>query len=292
MGKFTKKQRDEILEGLNGIFETYENLINEYDNAEEAGKEKATEIEKLNEKSQELSKRYSDGLPIVPLSRCPFTGEILNGSFDKYGLDGFWWNSDSPLRADIKKPDTLFAFDGALKLSGKPEYADFNITPGPDKPFVRPRLLEDFVQVRVVISSAKVGKHTVYFMTYFTDPMLYGVDRINEFGTKAYTYIDEEGEEKIAHDYDNPDAFDFDIEYWLREGKVLWIKPGDETMELHGELAGCPYIGLEGSEKPKYIYKGQVTEFEETAEMAADDVDDELLARINEFVEMEGNLDA
>ena len=43
-------------------------------------------------------REYEEGLPRLPLSRCPLTGEVQVHSFDPFGLDGPWWNFEAPAR--------------------------------------------------------------------------------------------------------------------------------------------------------------------------------------------------
>jgi hypothetical protein len=45
-----------------------------------------------------LRNEYLAGVPIIPLSRCPYCQTINYLSFDYHGLDGLWWRSDERWR--------------------------------------------------------------------------------------------------------------------------------------------------------------------------------------------------
>lgn len=220
--------------------------------------------EEMDKEIRQLQQRYLDGLPVRPLSRCPFSGELLAMPIDDGGLDGLWWNNHNPQRPQASLPKTFFALDGALALSGPPEDAPFLCAPGPDVPFVLPRLLQ-FVQIKAVISALKIGKHMSYPVFYFSEPMLYGEKRVNDWGTERY-YDDGNPVPGLltpgqyVHITPDSDEYDFDLEPWIRSGKLLWIAPDDSRLMLHSHVAGCPYLNLPGSRLPKFIQAGAVWE--------------------------------
>jgi hypothetical protein len=277
-----KAEKAEILERLLPLAENYDQLVLEL----ELLKEERNEIPEqqvleaqmagLDKEIQELVRRYLEGLPVRDLSRCPFTGEKLSLAIDDLGLDGLWWNYDAPKRPKIKHPATYFALDGALKLGGEVEKAPFLVSPGPDVPFVLPRLLE-YAQVKAVISFVQIGAHTAYPIVYYADPMLYGEKRVNDWGTKRYwetgSVIPELATPgQYVSLIPDADEYDFDLKPWIKAGKLLWILPGDADLTLHGHVSHCPYLELPGSRRLKFIKDGRVWEDEEEMEsFAADD---------------------
>ncbi len=271
-----QQKKTEILGRLLPLAQSYDQLAFEPEAILEQGPEspeqKALEAQMagMEKEIRDLLQCYLEGLPVLALSRCPFTGEALSLAIDNLGLDGLWWNNDAPKRPENKLPATYFALDGALKLGGEPEKASFLCSPGPDMPFVLPRLLE-FVQVKAVISSIKIGPHTAYPIVYYADPMLSGEKRVNDWGTERYW----ETGSIIPELYTpgqyislTPDTseYDFDLVPWIRRGKLLWIMPGDESLTLHGHVSRCPYLDLPGSRRLKYIRDGKVWEEEEEYE--------------------------
>lgn len=290
-----KHQKAEILGRLLPLAQDYDQLASDLELLEEEGQEspeqKALEARMagMEKEIQELLGRYLEGLPVRDLSRCPFSGEKLSVAIDDLGLDGLWWNYDAPKRRSNKLPATYFALDGALKLEGEPEKAPFPCSPGPDVPFVLPRLLA-FIQVKAVISSIKIGSHTAYPIVYYADPMLCGEKRVNDWGTQRYWEP-----ESIIPELWTPgqyislppdsDEYDFDLASWIKTGKLLWIAPGDESLTLHGHVNGCPYLNLPGSRSLKLIQNGKVWEDDgeyETREPEDPDFD---LERFRELVE-------
>lgn len=282
MPKTLKRQeKAEILGILLPLAESYDQLTAKLETSAEEGKtgteqnELETKASGMAEKIQELLRRYLEGLPVRDLSRCPFTGEKLSMVIDDLGLDGLWWNFDAPKRPENELPATYFALDGALKLGGEPEKFPFLCSPGPDVPFVLPRLLE-FVQVKAVISSVQIGTHTAYPIVYYADPMLYGEKRVNDWGTKRYW---ETG--SIIPELSTPGQYvsltpdtgeyDFDLAPWIKAGKLLWIAPKDAGLTLHGHVSRCPYLDLPGSRRLKFIRDGKVWEEEEEYEIRESD---------------------
>ncbi|NLO09954.1 MAG: hypothetical protein GX129_08845 [Clostridiales bacterium] len=279
--QFSKKERVDILGRLLPLAQSYDRLASDidlYGDDEQANPELNPLEEQLivmNNEIQELLESYMKGLPIRDLSRCPFTGEKVSMAIDDMGLDGLWWNYDSPKRPENKLPDTWFAIDGALMLKGEIEKAPFLCSPGPDIPFVLPRLLE-FIQAKAVISTIQIGSHIAYPICYYADPMLYGELRVNDWGTGRYwetgSMIPElwSPGQYISLTPDK-DEYDFDLEPWIKAGKLLWISPDDNSMTLHGHVSGCPYLNLQGSRRLKFIRDGLVWEDEEELEFFDED---------------------
>lgn len=280
----SKKEKAEILGRLLPLAENYDQLAAQLDSFVEedrTGAERSeleTQLTGMNEEIQALLGRYLEGLPLRDLSRCPFTGEKLSLTIDDLGLDGLWWNFEAPKRPENELPATYFALDGALKLGGEPEKAPFLCCPGPDVPFILPRLLA-YIQVKAVLSSVQIGSHTAYPIVYYADPMLYGEKRVNDWGTQRYW---EPG--SIIPELWTPgqyislipdiSEYDFDLEPWIKAGKLLWIAPGDPGLTLHGHISRCPYLNLPGSHRLKFIRDGKVWEDEEELEaLEAEDPD-------------------
>ncbi|MDD2456986.1 MAG: hypothetical protein PHQ83_00580 [Eubacteriales bacterium] len=210
----------------------------------------------ISQETASLVDQYIASTPIVPLSRCPFTGDVFSHSLDTDGLDGLWWNSDSPQRPIENLLPTFFAFTGALKLAPTVEVAPFIAEPGPARPYVSPRLLE-YQQIKAVLSTVQVGSHTGYVVTYFADPMLYTESRLSDWGSNWYRYTDESGVSWV-NDGPSDDARSFDLAPWIRSGQLLWIRPGDTDLVLHSDLETCPYLDLDGPLENQFVHSGHV----------------------------------
>lgn len=293
----TAAERQRVTEELLGISERQSHLAAELSIPDKGGEETdgdnaaiRAQLEALAAKAAGLLSRYLDGLPNRRLSRCPFTGEVLSMRIDNFGLDGFFWNNSAPKRPEQAFPETYFALDGALRLHGPPEKSALLCCPGPDLPYVLPRLLRHG-EIKAVLCCIHIGLHIAYPIVYYADPVPEGVYRVNDWGTERYwepgtpdpelftpgLYIDVPAE---------PGEMDFDLEPWIKAGKLLWIVPGDESLTLHGHTSGCPYLKLPGSRNPKYIQNGEAWEFDpEEKAPEAEEMDEEELRRLLREIE-------
>lgn len=186
------------------------------------------------------------------ISRCPYTGHLVTYDLDLQGLDGPWWHLDHPARKELDAPETFFALDGALKINDPSIVSPFPIAPGPDKPFVIPAILVNN-EIKVVLSSTRIGQDTLWWMTYFTYPHLVDVARINLYGTENYRSPSPIGTPHVFSETYTEDDLDYDIEKWIRMGKLLWISPDDPALTLKAYTYDCPYLNIPGHGRYQYI---------------------------------------
>ena len=193
--------------------------------------------------SIDLRRRYARGLPVVALSRCPFTDEVLNHTLDHHGLDGLWWDALSPVRTTETLPSTFVGLTGSLQLGGPIEYTPFLVKPGPAVPFVVPRILE--AGAVAVLSEVTVGAHTGVAITYFAESPpetpLY-----NEWGRSDYRVV-RDGEVVGWGQADDAAAIDTDLRPWIESEQVVWVEPGDTDLQLWSGTDDCPYLDRSGS---------------------------------------------
>jgi hypothetical protein len=200
---------------------------------------------------------YEGLVPVLPLSRCPFTGRVVYHSIDPYGIDGLWWNYESPVRPVEFLPSRYLAFSGSMRIVTPAEFSPFLCKPGPGSPFVLPRILNN-EGVRAVISTLLIGKHQGFPVFYFTDSVLKDTGVVNDWGMSFWQYQDTEGPSQWMSVTENEAEYDFYLEPWVRKEKLLWIAPDDRTMTLRTGITDCPYIGLGGEEKNQRIQYGKV----------------------------------
>lgn len=208
------------------------------------------------EERSRLRREYEAGVPVVALSRCPITGQVAYHSIDYFDLDGLWWNYEGPIRPREQLLPTYFAVTGAVRLLGLPARAPFLSKPGPEVPYVIPRLLQHG-SVVAVLSSLGIGPHQGFAILYFAHPVP-DVTRVNTWGTNEYQVVDAEGD--IGWD-EAPlveSDMDFELAPWISAGRLWWIAPGDPSLTLRGEVAGCPYLGLSGRRAVTRIQAGRV----------------------------------
>lgn len=198
----------------------------------------------------QLEKEYLGLLRPRELSRCPFTEVAVGIAIDTLGLDGLWWNYDQPIRPVPELPPTFFAFTGSLRL-GKPlEAFPFLCKPGPEVPFLVHRMIRH-PSIRAVISEVEIGPHTGHSIFYFVEPDENPIRfaRFNEWGMGLY-WTDDYGGFWWDRIFEDDEELEFDLGSWIKKGKLSWIAPKDEGLELRTEVDGCPYVGLKG--KPTF----------------------------------------
>ena len=249
-----------------------------------ASDELVAESDGLREKLSEMRDQYRLNVPVLPLSRCPYTNQVVYHSIDHYGLDGLWWNSEAPIRPVEVLPSSFFMVNGAVNL-GKIEKTPFVVKPGPEVPYVVQEILSQ-PQFKAVISKIKVGDHIAYPIFYFIEDWEKGMEPMNNWGTNYWTFLDadmqlgyneygvyQEEEEPdysdepvIDDDEDEEDTeytYDFDLTKWVKDGKLLWIAPDDPTFTLKTGTSGCPYLNLQGSRQFSVLFDGEIVELEE-----------------------------
>lgn len=231
----------------------YDMMLAQRDDNEEI----LVKMEEMQIKLNEMRDKYEDNLPVLPLSRCPFSNEVVYHSIDPYGLEGLWWNYDAPVRKLENLPAAYFALDGAVTLQGQVESAPFLCKPGAGVPAVLPRLL-NIDGIKAVISLVPIGTHQGYAIFYFASHAAPGLIRVNTWGSRQYTFIDSQNMLRWGESSLSIDDYDFELGKWIESGKLLWIKPGDESLDLHSSAGDCPYVGLQGNRELQRIERGKV----------------------------------
>ena len=262
----TPERRKELLTEAFELHEKLEELELAYEaDADDEDDPTAQQLDEAIERLGEIQGEYLAGLPTVAVSRCPFCDQKLLYPIDNLGLQGLWWDGEHPIRPDAQLLDPHFlALTGAVDLGqaaeeppAAAEFAPFRVEPGPEAPFVVPRLFEN-ENVQAVVSTIKVGNHTAYPVVYYADPLPLDALRVNTWGSEWYEYRTPEGELKWGQANDSEQDYDFDLEPWIAKERVKWIAPDDEALILHGEAEECPYLGLKGRREVLCIQAGLV----------------------------------
>jgi hypothetical protein len=204
------------------------------------------ELDRLNDQIRGAWEDYQSRLPVLKLSRCPFTSDVWSHSIDPYGIDGFWWSYYKPIRL-LHEPlgGRCVAFRGAMKPPAEPSTTPFLVSPGPDIPFLIARLMQ-FPSMTAVISHLRIGELDAYPIVYFTSAELPNDQRSNDWGTDSYSFRSPAGHYEHAEYFDAEDEFLYGLEPWIEQKRLQWIEPGDDTMTLRTGTADCPYVNLQG----------------------------------------------
>lgn len=205
----------------------------------------------------ELREEYEALLPVVAVSACPFTGARLELPFDGYDLDGPFWDHDAPVRPEVDTPPTYFALTGAVRLGSPIAPAPFLCVPGPEVPYVLPRLLEDD-RIGAVVSQIPIGPHIGFAIAYFAREPAHDLPRANTWGTHEYWFFDEEGEFGWDSELDFDSDHDHDLAAWIADGSLWWVAPGDPDLTLHQSVDDCPFLDLPGRRSTTHLREGNL----------------------------------
>jgi hypothetical protein len=243
---FTARERDAIVATFREAWEAKERL---------ELTDPAADVAAQRRVMAQAAEAYVDGVPILAISRSPLSGEAFETSLDTFDLDGLWWAYDYDYRPYVEAPADLFAWTGALKVDGPLPAWSLKAMPGPDVPFVMPSILAH-AGITAVISGVRVGSHVGFPIAYFADPLPDDVERVDDWGHRTYTYRRADGSPASAHAVQADEDKDFDLRPWVERGRVQWIAPGDDALELHRGTDGCPYLDLPGERRRRYVQEG------------------------------------
>lgn len=246
------EKRTELISRYNQLLEERWNIRFVLEN--EKTDENFNKRDAIEDEIMKVSEDYKELLYPVNISRCPYTGMIVTYDMDLGGLDGPWWNLEVPVRKELFAPDTYFALDGAMKLKSEDITSEFQIAPGPDKPFVIPGILEN-TEIKAVLTSTMLDGHQIWWITYFTYPIVVGVQGVNLYGTETYRALSPIGLPHVFSEVYSERDYDYDLAKWIRAGKLLWVTPGDNSFKLNAYVEGCPYLDLPGHGRIQLIGK-------------------------------------
>jgi hypothetical protein len=213
---------------------------------------------KMMDTYYQMLAEYGDRLPRVAMSRCPLTQQVLKRSLDPYGLDGPWWHKSRIVKIEEPPaPPTFKVLLGALALNGRtPSEATQEVTPGPEVPFVVPRLLELPGMVAVVARLDLANGDVAYPVGYFSSEEI-RPERLHQHWLRQDLWFKtaDGGTSWLIQN----DPYDYELGPWIEREKLLWIRPGDADAKLVGKGDGeaCPYLGLDGERLPQSISGGE-----------------------------------
>ncbi len=181
----------------------------------------------LSKQKAELLLQYFVQLPRHAFGRCPVCNVLLEQAFDPWGLDGFWWQEQ--LSGELPKAFRLRTFPGsdgrALNLNGKPPLGgEAESYPGPEVPYVIPKVLELPGMVAVISSIPMTNGYTAYPISYFSQDQPPTSALANPWTKRSCNFTDASGEPVFTY---KTDPWDFELLPWIVKGRVKWIEPGD-----------------------------------------------------------------
>lgn len=184
------------------------------------------ERSRMVEAIEPLVNSYWQWIPAVELSKCPFCRVSLAVKFDTYDLNGFWW-MDRTQRPHDEPPscEHFCLLSGALSLNDQPVKGGlFPCKPGPDKPFVYPRLLQMPAMVVVISELPMTCGYKAYPIAYYSKQPVQSRVLTQSWARKEHTFTLDDG----TSGWDiKDDTQDFDLKFWIGSSKVLMYREGD-----------------------------------------------------------------
>jgi len=221
--------------------------------------------EPSSKESQRLDKLYYSKmgeyfrrLPRLVISKCPFCNKPFKHSFDPWGLNGPWWWTDR--LCEVIEPNDCGHFrvlQGAYDLKGRqPNDVKEGVEPGPEIPFVVPRLFKLPSMVAVIGTLGMANGDIAYPIVYFSTAKIAAIDLYKEWGRSEYWFKDDKGNSC----WTIPNSkWDFELKPYMQKGKVRFVdlKGGKGASFLSGKKC-APFMGMKGEHSPQMISWGEM----------------------------------
>lgn len=249
----TPERRDDLIEEYHTVKDAYVSGVRD-------GTLSIDEEDEFKDRFRQLKKFYFEGLPRIVVSRCPFTGEPLIRAVDKWGLDGFWWQEEElAVFSEPEPPSTFAVLTGAVNLNGLPPRGGSKNSAfvGPEVPFVNPRMLKEMPSMVAVISSIQLEcGYTAYPIAYFSKIPPEEGRLTQTWRLTTYGWTSRDGSPAWSVP---TDPWDFDLEPWINQKRVLWIAPNDDSHTVLSKNDGpCPYVNLPGKREKVFVEADEI----------------------------------
>ncbi len=190
-------------------------------------------------------------LPAVKLSVCPYCEKSLERLFDAVDLNGFWWMD----RTRRPKPEPASCphfclLTGALNVHNYPVAGGlFECLPGPDAPFVIPRLLE-YPAMQAVVSCINMHcGYSAYPVAYFAEQPPDGKFLTQPWADKVFHFTDSTG--RRGWDI-KEESYDYNLATWIKSGKLRWFLQG--RLNASGDdPSTCEFLNIQGVFRPQIV---------------------------------------
>lgn len=197
---------------------------------------KSEDYQKAIRSLRSLEKEYAENLPLTSLSRCPICQTVAKFPIDTERFDSPWWDDGTLHYPDIDVCEHFYLLQGSVKFDSTEIFQGRRgvVYPGPDKPFVIPRLLRE-TTISVVISEVRLAdRFTGYPVCYFSQNPEIEVVQHQSWARKTYRVLDVDGNHIMNHAANLP--WDFDLPRWHAREKIWWISPTNGSLTLERVL--------------------------------------------------------
>ncbi|MBA3683670.1 MAG: hypothetical protein H0W72_00255 [Planctomycetes bacterium] len=177
-------------------------------------------------------------------------------AFDPFGLDGYWWHETYLLDAkEPKPPETFKVLLGALSLRDRsPTEVIDDVVPGPDVPFVVPRLLRLPGMVAVLAKRDLTSGDTAWMISYWSRETIAARSLHQPWLRQDMWIKHDDGPVtwKIAND-----EWDYDLRPYVDDGRLLWLDSIDGSIRRATAGDRCPFLDIPGGRRPQVLAQGQ-----------------------------------
>ena len=204
--------------------------------------------------AERLIEEYWRWISPVELAQCPYCQKSLKLPFDGYDLNGFWWMDRTQRVASGGESCEHFRLLlGAVNLNGRPVNGGlFECLPGPDKPYVVPRILE-MPTMQAVMGAIKMHcGYTAYPIAYFSLQPSKDRPFTQGWARKEYAFTLEDG--RSGWDV-TQESQDFDLRKWIHLKNIHIFKDG----RLNPLNEHDPIANVQGKGRNQIIYKNELS---------------------------------
>lgn len=202
-------------------------------------------------KIDKIIDRYWNWVPEILLSQCPFCNTKLYYPFDPIDLKGFWWMDRT--QRPMKKPLACEHFNlllGAVNVNNlPPQGGPYESRPGPDVPYVIPRILEMPSMIAVISSIEMHCGYTAYPIAYYSQIPPVAGSLTQSWARKEYYFTQdnrESGWDIVS------DSYDFNLLPWIKADKLNLFQEG-QIITKKNDIKDNPLMHVEGTRKSQCI---------------------------------------
>jgi hypothetical protein len=208
---------------------------------------------------------YVDFLPDYGISRCPYCGNMYSERLDSYTLRNWIINGAKGyyiFRGSKIKPCEHMVYTQAfISLHGvRPRISQtelrYSLDLTSEVPHVIGFLFTNDAESHAVIHSLPIcrieedkfiPRYTLYIVTQYAQDRKPMVDRLHSY-TSAHA---DDWRSLLAWPTSTDHDIWFDLNYWVKKGKLSWIEPENSDMKLvSGPVEDFPYGNIEGRTDP------------------------------------------
>ncbi len=188
-----------------------------------------------------LEREYAEALPTVVVSRCPFCDKPACVRCDLIDFTGPWWHPDFVVPDEASRCPHFLGVLGSVHRNGETHMAGrLDVFPGPEVPFVVPRLLSFPGMTAVVGTLTMRNGCTAYPVGYFAPRRPPTEDRFASWARTVHAF-----DTPTGPGWRGPEAErEFELYRFVLAGAVQLL---NSSMKLYVPSADDPLLRVAGS---------------------------------------------